>query len=158
MPGNPLGNALRELRAWGFRPSGSRAGVRSFVGNLDCRGQPVGVEFHIHDWDFLTYPPIRVLDGIDRDTLAPHIDPDGWLCYLQRGSVVLDRYAPAIAISQCLEQARRVLEAIKFDPNYRTADTYAYFSLSPHSSSRSSQPALMLEGGVEIAYLAKRLA
>lgn len=144
MPVNPLGDALRELRAWGFRPSGNRAGVRSFVGDLDCRGQPVSVEFHIHDWDFLTYPPIRVLDGIDRDILAPHIDPDGWLCYLQKGSVVLDRYAPAIAISQCLEQARHVLDAIKFDPSYRTADIQDEFlSHWLHGPSTSIQHVLM---------------
>lgn len=117
-----LGEALRELRAWGFAPSGNRGGVRRFVGDLDCRSQPVRVELHISDWDFLSYPPIKVLAGIDKSVLAPHIDPHGWLCYLQHGSVVLDRFAPATAISQCLEQARRVLEDIKFDPAYRTRD------------------------------------
>ncbi|MFN4351676.1 MAG: ThiF family adenylyltransferase [Hylemonella sp.] len=122
MPADCLGEALRELSSRGFHPSVTRGGTRAFIGDLDCRGQPVKIEFFITDWDFLSYPPIRVLDGIDHTVLAPHINPKGWLCYIQKGSVVLDRYAPAVAIAQCLEQARSVLAAIKFDPNYRTSD------------------------------------
>jgi molybdopterin/thiamine biosynthesis adenylyltransferase len=117
-----LGAVLRDLRARGFAPSGSRKGVRRFTGTLDCRGSPVRIELHVGDWDFLSYPPIKVLDGIDRATLAPHINPNGWLCYLQKGSIVLDRYRPEVAVAQCLQQARHVLEQIIFNPAYRARD------------------------------------
>lgn len=117
-----LGAVLRDLRARGFTPIGSSRGERRFAGTLACRGSPVRIELRISDWDFLSYPPIKVLDGVDRATLAPHINQYGWLCYLQKGSIVLDRYRPEISVAQCLEQARNVLDQIKFNPAYRARD------------------------------------
>lgn len=118
-----LGEVLRELTARGFRSTGNRRGVRSFDGTLNCRGHDVRVELSISDWDFVTYPDIKVVDGwIDPTLLVPHVNRNGYLCYYQNGSVVLDRYQPAGAIVQCLEQARQVLERIKFDSTYRQSD------------------------------------
>ena len=115
------------LRAGGFVPTGNEGGFRRFEGEVDCRGRPVRLELYVGDWDFLSYPPIKVLSGIDQSTLAPHVNPNGWLCYLQEGSVVLDRYRPDVALLQCLEQARHVLEQIKFNPLYRTRDVQDEF-------------------------------
>jgi molybdopterin/thiamine biosynthesis adenylyltransferase len=118
-----LPEALRLLRARGFKPSGHRAGRRSFDGELPCKGGAVKVRFMISDWDFLAYPSIRVLDHLDAlPPLSPHIYGDGNLCYFAAGAVVLDRYDPAESIAQCLDQAQLVLERIRHDPNYRHDD------------------------------------
>jgi molybdopterin/thiamine biosynthesis adenylyltransferase len=117
-----LGAAFRALSAMGFTPAGNSGGVRQFIGTLNCRGSLVRIELHVEDWEFLSYPPIKVLDGINRETLAPHINPYGWLCYLRTGEVVLDRCRPDIAVAQCLEQARGVLEQIRCNPEYRKRD------------------------------------
>jgi hypothetical protein len=118
-----LGKALRLLRARGFKPSSHRGGVRSFDGELPCKGGPIKIRFSISDWDFLTYPSIKVLDHLDAlPPLSPHVYASGGLCYFATGSVVLDRYDPAESIAQCFDQAQRVLERIRTDPEYRRND------------------------------------
>src|SRR5512137_2154779 len=118
-----LAEALRLLRARGFTPTGNHRGVRSFDGAIPSKGTPTKVRFQIWDWDFLTYPAITVLERPEiLPPLAPHVDENGWLCYFASGAVVLDRYDPAESIAQCLDQAQRVLERIRFDPNYRQDD------------------------------------
>lgn len=118
-----LAQTLRLLRARGFEPVGNRRGTRFFEGNLPCRGGDVRVRLGIADWDFLRYPSIVVLDGTEGfPPLVPHLTSEGWLCYFANGSVVLDRYNPAEAIAQCLDQAKLVLEQIRFDSDYRKND------------------------------------
>ena len=100
---SPLGEALRLLRSRGFTPSGHRRGTRSFDGELPCRGGPIKVRLSITDWDFLSYPSIKVLDHLDvLPALSPHVYASGGLCYFASGAVVLDRYDPAESIAQCL--------------------------------------------------------
>lgn len=118
-----LAKALRLLRSRGFKPSSHRGGVRAFEGILPCKGGPIKVRFTISDWDFLSYPAIKVLDHLDAlPPLSPHVFADGNLCYFAAGAVVLDRYDPAESIAQCLDQARVVLERIRQDPSYRHDD------------------------------------
>lgn len=120
---SPLGEALILLRSRGFTPSGHRRGTRSFDGALPCKGGPIKVRLSITDWDFLTYPSIKVLDHLDvLPALSPHVYASGGLCYFASGAVVLDRYDPAESIAQCLDQAQLVLERIRHDPNYRRDD------------------------------------
>lgn len=121
-----VGEVLRELAARGFTPRTS-LGVRSFEGDIDCRGEVVRVRLYLADWDFIDYPPIEVLSGVDPTALLPHIDTRRRLCYFQRGSVVLDRYRPAAAVALCIEQVQRVLVRIKFDPHYRRNDVQDEF-------------------------------
>lgn len=122
MTDDQLGEVLRTLSARGFKPIAGRRGRRSFRGSLPCRGESVAIELHIEDWDFIDYPAIKVISGVSSKAQLPHVNPNGWLCYFEEGSVVLDRYAPAASVLQCLIQAQRVLESIKFDPLYRTGD------------------------------------
>jgi molybdopterin/thiamine biosynthesis adenylyltransferase len=124
-----LGSVLREMSAHGFKPNRQRGGTRSWTGEILCRHEKVRIEFRLSDWDFLDYPRIRVLSGVDIPSLTPHLDGNGELCYLQRGSIVLDRYQPAQAVAQCLQQAQQVLERIKFDPEYRRTDIQDEFSI-----------------------------
>lgn len=118
-----LAEALRELRARGFTDAGRHGGVRYFRGTLTSSRGPLPVRIGIGDWDFLTYPQIDVEGGLDKfPKLRPHLDRFGGLCYFSRGSVILDRYDPTVAIAQSLEQAQSVLEKVLTDRGYVEAD------------------------------------
>ncbi len=122
-----LAQALRLLRGRGFEPAGHRHGVRHFEGLLPCRNGAVRVRLSVSDWDFMSYPTITVLDGIqDLPALLPHVSAGG-LCYFANGSVVLDRYDPAQSIAQCLDQAQAVLDRIRHDASYRLGDVQDEF-------------------------------
>ena len=124
-----LGAVLEELTARGFKAQRRVRRILRFRGSLECRAQQVHVELAFTDLEFLTYPSIKVLSGIDRSYLTPHLLASGSLCYFQAGCVVLDRYDPVGAIAQCLDQAQRILTLIKFDPEYRRADIQEEFLL-----------------------------
>jgi hypothetical protein len=89
----------------------------------------VRIELRLSDWDFIDFPEIKVLSGIDVKALTPHIDASGALCYFQSGSIVLDRYRPATALAQCLTQAQQLLERILFDPEFRRSEVQDEFEL-----------------------------
>ena len=146
---SPLAEALRLLRSRGFKPSGHRGGVRSFDGALPCKGGPIKVRFTIADWDFLTYPSIKVLGHLDvLPALSPHVYASGGLCYFASGAVVLDRYDPAESIAQCLDQAQSVLERIRHDPDFRHDDIQDEF-LQHWSHGESSAVYSVLIGTVD---------
>lgn len=118
-----LGEALQLLRAQGFTPTGFYAGQRHFEGSLPCTKGGVSVRLSIDDWNFLSYPKIKILKHPTfLPELMPHVDVAGELCYFSPGSVVLDRYDPATAILQCLNQATALLDRIASDPNYISDD------------------------------------
>jgi molybdopterin/thiamine biosynthesis adenylyltransferase len=137
-----LGKVLGELKARGFGARRQRQGIHRFQGNLACRGEVIQIEFAFSDLEFLTYPSIKVLSGVDKTLLTPHLFASGGLCYFQEGSVVLDRYDPAGGVAQCLDQAQQILELIKFDPRYRRKDIQDEFMV--HWSERdASWPVVM---------------
>jgi molybdopterin/thiamine biosynthesis adenylyltransferase len=142
MDRDALAAVLQELTARGFKARRQVRGVYRFEGTFDCRGEPVRVELAFSNLEFLTYPSIKVLSGIDRSALVPHLFASGSLCYFQEGSVVLDRFDAAASLAQCLDQAQRILELIKFDPEYRRQDIQDEF-LVHWSDSRSFLPVLM---------------
>ena len=123
-----IGETLRTMRAYGFQPTGSAKGVRTFTGVLDCKGGGIKVSLALSDWNFHQYPEIRVLETpADLPDLLPHLDRQGCLCYFSPGSVVLDRYDPATSVAQCLVQATKVLGDIRHDPAYRAGDVQDEF-------------------------------
>jgi hypothetical protein len=62
------------------------------------------------DPTFLEFPGIRLLEVPDGlPPAVPHVGPGGELCYLSKGSVVLDIYDPVGQSLACLEQAAIVL-------------------------------------------------
>lgn len=135
---------MRELDARGFTaaPTRRRKAWRSFKGTLPGPKGDLPVLLGIKDWDFLSYPLIHVLEGLAKfPTLRPHLDPDGDLCYFAPGSVILDRYDPAMAIAQCLDQAQAVLEKILGDEAYRAQDVQNEFLVH---WARQEPPALEL--------------
>jgi hypothetical protein len=102
---------------------GIKAGRRTFEGALACQRGNVRVRLVIDDWDFLSYPRISLLDQPRfLPNLMPHVDATGGLCYFSPGTAVLDRYDPEMAIGQCLEQAKAVLDRIGSNPDYRVGD------------------------------------
>jgi molybdopterin/thiamine biosynthesis adenylyltransferase len=137
-----LGKVLEELKARGFEAQRQQRGVHRFQGTLHCRGEAARIEFAFSNLEFLTYPTIKVLSGVDKTLLTPHLFASGGLCYFQEGSVVLDRYDPAGGVAQCLEQAQRILERIKFDPEYRRQDIQDEFMVH-WSEKDASWPVIM---------------
>jgi hypothetical protein len=139
-----LGSVLRDLEARGFTatPAKGRKAWRSFKGTLPSPKGDLQVLLGVKDWDFLSYPLVYVLGGLEKfPSLRPHLDPDGGLCYFAPGSVVLDRYDPAMAIAQCLEQAQAVLAKLLGDEAYRGQDVQNEFLVH---WSRQQPPALEL--------------
>jgi hypothetical protein len=124
---NQLGEVLRMMTGRGFRPRQVDTPGRAWTGNLQCRSQTVRVEIQVTDWEFLEYPSIKALSGIDRSKLLPHLGPAGGLCYFRVGDVVLDRHRPDVAVAQCLVQAQSVLEKLLFDPDFRREDLQGEF-------------------------------
>ena len=123
-----LGETFRTLRAYGFEETAISGRSRSFEGPLKCKGGDIAVSLTISDWDFCRYPRIRVLEAPpDLPALLPHVEGDGALCYFSPGSVILDRYDPASAVAQCIEQATAVLSEIRTNPAYRTGDVQDEF-------------------------------
>ena len=129
MPTNErMGGAMRELAARGFVDRGMVKGWRLYKGSLTISAGDLPVVFFIKDWNFINYPEIRVTDGLQKfPRLRPHLSKDGALCYFAPGTVVLDRYDPATAIAQCLEQAQSVLEKVLKDKAYLSGDVQNEF-------------------------------
>jgi hypothetical protein len=125
---HPLAAALRVLRARGF-VSLPRAGTtRYFEGPLVCKDGVVRIRIAIRDWDFVSYPSIRVLQAPQSlQGVTPHIDAAGGLCYLASGTVILDRYHPEHAIAQCLDLARQELDRLAKKPVYRQEEFQSEF-------------------------------
>ena len=123
-----LGESLRLLRSRGFHPVAARAPRRVFVGSLPCAKGPVPVKLTVEDWNFLEYPRISLVERpAFLPALMPHVDVLGHLCYFAPGAVTLDRYDPATAVAQCLDQATVMLDRIVANPEYRIDDIQSEF-------------------------------
>lgn len=117
------GAVFRLLAARGFSSRPVRGAQRAFEGSLRCAKGGVRIMLTITDWNFLSYPTIHLKERpAFLPVLMPHIDAYNDLCYFSPGAVTLDRYDPATAILQCLEQATAVLNRIAADPDYRSGD------------------------------------
>lgn len=123
-----LDEALRFLNDRGFLLTYYKGGRRRFEGKLPCKGGDVAIEFAIHDWDFLEYPSIKVLEALHNlEGVKAHLAIDGSLCYFAKNSVVLNRYDPVSAIEQCLSQAQMVLSSTKSDHEVNAREVLAEF-------------------------------
>lgn len=140
---------LRLLKNRGFLPVASRGGQRSFEGALFCARGPVRVKLSIADWNFITYPVIHLEEHPTfLPALMPHIDVLGNLCYFAPGAVTLDRYDPATAVMQCLNQATALLDRIATDPTYRDRDIQNEF-LAHWEYGQLAHPWPVLLGDIE---------
>lgn len=150
MNGERLGDVFRLLTARGFVATGTRSGSRSFEGHLQCSKGTVRVRLVVSDWDFLDYPAITILEPPSfLPMLMPHVYGNGGLCYYRRGAVVLDRYDPALAIAQCLDQAKEVLDQIATNPDYRSGDIQDEF-LAHWVLGQATSPWQVLKGSITL--------
>lgn len=116
-------STFRELRARGFRKVHVAPKVRAYDGTLPCQAGAVPIRLEVRDWDFLTYPTIRLRERpAFLPTLLPHVTASGVLCYFAEGSVVLDRFLPHVAVAQCLEKARLLLDRMIAEPAFYEAE------------------------------------
>ena len=86
-------------------------GLWRYRGRLDPADLAVPVELSVADWDFVE-PPLMRLDPSYpvTDRKLPHfLGADRQLCYVARGSIVLDRYDPAGTVLLCLEKAEKLV-------------------------------------------------
>lgn len=129
LPDSGLALALARLAALGFVAAPRSGSARCFDGTLDCRAGSVRIRLEVSDWDFVDYPVIRVLEHPSfLPKVTPHLSGTGHLCYFQEGAVILDRYRPDHALSQCLERARDELDRLARVPAYREGEFEVEFS------------------------------
>ena len=93
--------------------------MRAYDGTLACAAGPVPIRLEVQDWDFLTYPTIRLRERpAFLPQMLPHVSSNGVLCYFAESSVVLDRFRPDVGLAQCLEKARQLLDRMIADPGF----------------------------------------
>lgn len=123
------GEALEAITARGFQLVRCKPNLLCFDGELRCRDLVIPVSFEVTDWNFLTYPIIRLREPKQFPDILPHVLGGGVICYFGAGRVILDRYDPAGSFLCCLDQAEAVLTKMIFDPASRKADFQNEFSV-----------------------------
>lgn len=145
------GEALEALAARGFRLVLCKPKLLRFEGELHCRELAISASLEMTDWNFLTYPVIRLRDRLEQfPDILPHVGAAGGVCYFGEGRVVLDRYNPAGSLLCCLEQAEAVLTRMIFDPAGRQRDIQDEFS-AYWASGQSASLGLVLIGEMDSA-------
>lgn len=139
---------MRYLVAQGFAYFMRRHGVLWFRGALKCKQGPIRIELGISDWDFISYPTIRLLDRPPAlHGVQAHLSARNGLCYYTQGSVVLDRYDSISAVAQSLAQATHVLDELMLNPNYRRAELTREY-LANWSVAQTPGPLPVVKAGV----------
>jgi hypothetical protein len=65
------------------------------------------------DPDFIELPKVRLLEiPAHLPSVIPHLGNDGYLCYIAKGSVVLDIFDPVGQSLACIKRAEEVLEQV----------------------------------------------
>ncbi|MGE4069824.1 MAG: ThiF family adenylyltransferase [Lysobacterales bacterium] len=119
---------MTRLENLGFAAAPRIGMARCFDGTLKCRAGPVRVQLQVTDWDFVDYPVLRLLEHPPfLPSVVPHLSAGRTLCYFQESAVVLDRYRPDLALSQCLNRAQDELDRLAQSPTYREGEFQAEF-------------------------------
>lgn len=103
-------DGLRE-RGFDFKAR-SRDGWFVYHGTLDGAGRAFACELQV-DPNFSEYPRVRLLErppGLP--LVVPHMGVDCDICYIARGTVVLDIFDPVGQTLACLDQATEVFQDI----------------------------------------------
>lgn len=154
MSSKRLSKALALLKARQFKPVNSSTKVRKFSGALNCKKGAVKIMISISDWDFITYPVITITERPSFfPRLMPHLMNNDQLCYFS-DNVILDRYAPDIAIAQCLNQAEQLINEITTDEEVAKADVQEEFlNYWVYGQEKISSPTIFgeIENGSESA-------
>ena len=112
MSKNPgtIASVTDALATKGFRyVSTSATGRIHLVGPLHAEGLAHECDVSL-DSDFIEFPQIRLLTIPNSlAPVAPHLGSDGSLCYLAKGTVVIDIFDPVGQMLACLVRAEMVL-------------------------------------------------
>jgi molybdopterin/thiamine biosynthesis adenylyltransferase len=107
--------ALREideaLLQRGFKRDWTKSQGHVWRGRFTVANLDVPISITIKDLNFVDLPEIAV---VDRNLLPrrpiPHLYTDDGICYLNKATIVLDRYKPAGTVLACLERTQKVLQ------------------------------------------------
>lgn len=148
MNSNRLGKALALLKSLEFIPINNSTKIRKFSGVLKCKKGDVKITLSVKDWDFITYPIIIINERPSFfPKLMPHLMDGNQLCYFSSG-VVLDRYLPDVAISQCLNQAKQLIDEITSNEHLALSDFQDEF-LNYWAFGQKKEPWPVIFGEVE---------
>lgn len=114
MPTNEqIANVTDGLRGRGFEfKARSNDGWFVYRGRLEGAGKAFACELKVHP-SFSEYPRVRLLErppGLQR--VEPHLGVDCEICYIARGTVVLDIFDPVGQTLACLDRATEVFQGI----------------------------------------------
>ncbi len=150
MPADELiADVTDGLRGRGFDfKARSRDGWFVYHGTLDGAGSTFACELQV-DPNFSEYPRVRLLERPpDLPLVVPHLGVDCEICYIARGTVVLDIFDPVGQTLACLDRASEVFQEILAGElrNDLEDEFYAYwagiFCLVDISSARLGQQVL----------------
>ncbi|WP_186207467.1 ThiF family adenylyltransferase [Burkholderia gladioli] len=149
---------MRYLVAQGFTYVARRHGALRFRGPLKCRQGAVQIDLSISDWEFISYPIIRLHDRpAALEGVQAHISAGNGLCYYTPGSMVLDRYDPISAVAQCLAQATHVLDELMLNADYRRVELTREY-LANWSVAQTPEPLPVVKAGVLVISTHVRMA
>ena len=107
-----VADVVSALKCRGFQLTGTPDGWLKLKGALQANGKA-------HECELLLDPQLFELPVIQLTTLpsglpsvVPHLGNAGSLCYLAKGSVVVDIFDPVGQTLECIERAEQVLSAV----------------------------------------------
>lgn len=118
------------LLSQGFVRDYTKRGESFYNGVIDKTGLSVPVSIEIHDFNFLSYPVIKIASHYDLpNRKLPHVlGTQRIVCYYAKGTVILDRYDPAGTVLQCLKKCEDVIRnAIRGKLDDDLADEFASY-------------------------------
>lgn len=106
---------LQSIKGLGFRRNDVQrlAGYLAIEGSLETRFGPIACDAYV-DRTFQKFPKIVLREPLPELLLplAPHVGPDGFLCYIAEGTVVFDMFRPIPQTIAGLKRAAVVLDQI----------------------------------------------
>lgn len=100
------------LEAIGFKPSVA-TGTDAYKGRLLIGRVQVEIELAVPDYEFNTLPVVYVRNAHKLPKkLSAHVTTAGTLCYAEKATFLLDRFAPAPSIMRVIEQVKVTLNTL----------------------------------------------
>jgi molybdopterin/thiamine biosynthesis adenylyltransferase len=106
-------DVVDALRARDFKFVGRTFdGQLRFLGQLRCSLSAQDCELQV-DPQFVDIPSIQLLDlPSSLGPITPHINSDGQLCYIAKGTIILDIFDPVGQTLACIQRAEEVFDSI----------------------------------------------
>ncbi|MGO2513081.1 ThiF family adenylyltransferase [Marinomonas polaris] len=125
-------NLLVELQHRGFKRSSVQSSAKALfmLGALKTSKGDVSCSIEI-DRSFRTPPRVKVTDLSKLPTCAPHMGPQGELCYANKGSYVFDIHYPVQQTISLINRAEQVLDKLLCEEMQEdlTDEFFAYWGM-----------------------------